>query len=72
MAGTKITDAFGPGLLRRFPHRVEYRDAEHRLAALSRCDAGDDVRAVFQHLPGMEGSLPASNALNDQACVLVD
>lgn len=56
----------------RFAHRIEYRDAEYVLPAFARRDAGDDIRAVFQHLLRMERSFPSGNSLYDQTCVLIN
>ena len=55
-----------------FAHGVEHRNAQYVLTALARRYARDDVRAVSEHLLGMEGALAAGNALNDEPRVLID
>ena len=41
-------------------------------AALARRHARDNPRAVFRHLPGVEGAVAAGDPLHHQACLVVD
>ena len=53
--------------------RVEHGDRTlELLAAFPRRHAGDDLRAVLDHLPGMKRSVAARDSLHDEARVLVD
>ena len=65
------------GLGHRLVHRVEDRNARsvrtfEGLSTLTGCDPRDDLRAVLHHLAGMERTVPASDALNYEAGVIVD
>src|SRR6185436_4608529 len=62
------------GLLDGLGHRVEDRDAaiKGRLAALARCHARDDVRAVGLAGPGVELTLAPGDALDDEPRVPAD
>jgi hypothetical protein len=68
-----MTVVLAPVSLHRLLDRVEHRDRVlELLPALSRGHAGDDVRAVLQHLLGVERAVAARDALHDEARVLVD
>ena len=53
-------------------HRVVDRPVEVGLPALAGDDAGDDVRAVLDHLLGVEGAFFSGQALHDEPGVLVN
>ena len=61
----------GPGLLDSLGDGVVDRTVEVRRAALARRHARDDVGAVAEHLLGVEAALLASDALDDEAGILV-
>jgi len=54
----------GAGLLDRFRHRVENRDAFHVLAAFAGGNTGHHVRAISLTVHGVELTFTAGNALN--------
>src|SRR5207244_289318 len=56
----------------RFLHGVEDRPSQMLAAALPRGDAAHDVRAVRDHLPGVEGALVPGKALDNDARLLVE
>src|SRR5439155_297559 len=56
----------------RFLHRIEDRAPQMVGAALSRGDASHDIRAVGDHLLGVEGALVAGEALDDDAGLLIE
>ena len=60
----------------RFSYGVENRHGIvamlDELAALTWCDAGDNVRAVFQHLAGVELAFAPGDALHEYFGVLVN
>src|SRR5437762_8813978 len=56
----------------RFLHGVEDRPSQMLAAALPRGDAAHDVRAVPDHLPGVEGALVPGKALDNDARLLVE
>ena len=61
--------AGGPhGLL----HRVKDRQAQHGLPPFSGGDAAHDLGAVFQHFFGVEESLTARDALDENPGVAID
>ena len=70
--GTKITDAFAPGLSHSLGHRVEHRPAFMRRAALARRHAADDVGAVVLRLLGMKRAFATGDALDDETSRFVD
>ena len=70
--GTKITEAFARGLAHGLADGVEDRNAEMLGAALAGRHAGDNFRAVLDHLLRVEAAFAAGEALHDQASVLVD
>src|ERR1700730_10163924 len=60
------------GPLNCFLHGVEHRQAEMGGAALAGCDTPHDLGAVGDHFLGMERTLVACEALNqDPACFAV-
>src|SRR2546427_6245903 len=56
----------------RFLHGVEDRPSQMLAAALPRGDAAHDVRAVRDHLPGVEGALVPGKVLDNEARLLVE
>ena len=50
----------------------EYGDAERRLSRLAGGDAGDNLRAVFEHLLRVEHRRCTGDALDDDFGVLIN
>src|SRR5205823_2423532 len=73
--GDEVGGGIGARFHHRLPHGVEDRHAviEFRPAAAGG-DAGDDLRAVLQHLPDMEGGGLAGDVLyhDPRAAIYVD
>ncbi len=70
-AGTKIMLTSAP-VSRTAAWVVEHRHAEVLGTAAPGRDPGNDLRAVLDALFGVEGTLPARQALTDDTRVLVD
>jgi hypothetical protein len=63
----------GAGLGNRLLDGVKDRDfAFEFLAALTRCNPGDDISPVLYHLPGMKRTVSSRNSLYDHPGVFVD
>ena len=60
------------GRIDRILDGVEYGDAERRLSRLAGGDAGDNLRAVFEHLLRVEHRRCAGDALDDDFGVLIN
>src|SRR5438874_611611 len=58
--------------MNRFLYRVEHRDAEMGLPALAGGDSANDLRAVLDHLLGVEAAFAAGHPAHENASVSVN
>ena len=63
---------FGTGLCHGVLHRVEHREPQVFATALARGNAADQVRAVTDHLLGVERAHTPCETLDDDRGLLVD
>src|SRR5271168_4306874 len=62
----------GSGMFHGVGNGIKYRALEMFGTAFSGSDSADYVRSIFDHLLRVEGSLPASESLNDDSSLFVD